>query len=96
MNRGELLAVMMIKRASASTEAGKLVRAGTGLAINTAKGLVRHGGEFAEGLGAPKLVGQLATAGALGMGTVSAAKGAKDRVDNWRFQHGLYPAQQYY
>lgn len=93
MNRGR--AISLLKTAN---DGGVIRRAGKALGRGvkaTVKGFA-HGGEgIAEGLGVHPLLGTIAGVGTLAAGTGLAARDAKNRIDNWRIQHGLYPGVVY-
>lgn len=99
MTRERAIAISLLKQASVLESAGRgVVRLarGTGKAgLGVLKGGGRLGKAMAEELGAPGAVGTvLGTAGtglALAAGGKAVATEGKNRLDNWRLQHGLYP-----
>lgn len=90
MNRGHLIARLLLKQAGAGHEVAGLIR-GAGKAT---KGALRFGGDVAEGLGVHRGVGTVAAAGALGVGAHKTVREAKAQTDQFRAQHGLLTANE--
>lgn len=90
--RGDAVARLFLK--TAASGAGKSVGAALRLAGKGAKAGIRGAGDFgagvAEGLGADQTIGRVVGMGTAGAAGLSAAGGAKRKVDEWRYRNGLY------
>jgi hypothetical protein len=89
MTRGQLVARALLKSASKGEAAGGALKRLAHGTMNALSSIGEHGAAAAESLGMP---GALGTTAAVG-GTLYAGKGllteGKNRVDQWRAQHGL-------
>lgn len=94
--RGQLVARALLKSASkGEAAAGALKRLAKGT-MNAISTIGEHGGAIAEGLGAPRALGTAGAVGATLYGAKSLATEGKNRVDQWRAQHGLLPTPPVY
>ena len=96
-SRGQFVARALLKSASGKGEAaaGALKRLAQGT-MNAISTIGEHGGAIAEGLGAPRALGTAGAVGATLYAGKSLATEGKNRVDQWRAQHGLLPTPPIY
>lgn len=90
-------AISVVKLAAmsrAAVEAAESLGAVPGALIRAGKGTLHFAGELgagiAHGAGVDRKTGEILGKGALIGGGIYAAKRSKDRVDNWKYQHGFY------
>lgn len=96
MTRGQFVARALLKSASKGEAAGGALKRLAQGTMNVLSSIGEHGGAAAEAMGAPRALGTTAAVG----GTLLAGKAAvtegKNRVDQWRAQHGLLPTPPVY
>jgi hypothetical protein len=107
MRRDLMVAIALVKKADmggAGAAAARATKAVGGGLMKAVRGGANLGGGFAEELVGPggqaagKIVGGVLPVAALAVGAHAAGREVKNRVDQWRVQHGLYPTPpvQYY
>jgi hypothetical protein len=96
-SRGQFVARALLKSASGKSEAagGALKRLAHGT-MNALSAIGEHGGALAEGMGAPRALGTAGALGATYLGGKALVTEGKNRVDQWRAQHGLLPTPPVY
>lgn len=95
MNPGRAISVVKLAAMSrAAVEAAESLGAIPGALARAGKGTLNFAGEIGSGLahgaGVDRKTGEILGKGVLLGGGVYAAKRGKDRVDNWKYQHGFY------
>lgn len=95
MKTGRAISVVKLAALSRATvELAETLGSVPGAVIRAGGGTLRHAGEVgaaaARGAGHDPAVGKLLAQGGLIAGGAYAVRRGKDKVDNWKYQHGFY------
>lgn len=95
MKTGRAISAIKLAAVSRATvELAESLGALPGVALRAGKGVVRHAGDVGEalarGAGHDPKTGRLLAQGGLLAGGVYATRRGKDKLDNWKYQHGFY------